>query len=143
MTTVEINKYESGFWFVAKDDTGEYVYRQLPEDEGDHDPEQYPERHLLIQLGRQSASTINTVLKRQKQAVYFFKVTITGDHGNEEAGTGFERIHLCYEIDGFIQKSKAVRACTQSIEENPWVQGYLKENGTQITWELKFNERNI
>jgi putative redox protein len=93
---------------------------------------------VLAAIGGCSGIDLISILKKQKQEIESFEMTVDGEREKDAMPAPFTAIHIVYHIKGKVDKDKAQRAADLSIEKYCSVSKML-ENSAKITYEVKVN----
>ena len=95
---------------------------------------------LIMAIGGCSAIDIILILKKQKQEIEDFQISIDADREQGKEPALWLTAHVVFKLKGKIEKDKAFRACELSMKKYCSVSATLEKAGTKITWEVKVNE---
>jgi len=99
-----------------------------------------PMQMLLMGLGGCSGIDIVSILKKQRQTVEDFSMTIDGEREKGKEPSLWETIHVVIHLKGDIDPDKAKKACELSMDKYCSVAATLRPGHTRITWEVKIND---
>ena len=97
-----------------------------------------PMELVLIALGSCSSLDLVSILKKQKQDIKDFSVSIEGER-REAIPNIFTKIHLTFFLSGNIDPAKAERAAELAVKKYCSVHDMLAAGGIDITYSLQFN----
>ncbi len=137
MAHVEVIRTSNDFGFEGTDAYGHMVRMDSSLESGGHEYGIRPMQMLLLGLGACSGIDIISILKKQKQVVEGFRMTIDGDREPGKHPSLWKKIHLVFELKGSIDPEKAKRACALSIDKYCSVSATLMGAGCKIQWETK------
>ncbi|MDP4130524.1 MAG: OsmC family protein [Bacteroidota bacterium] len=137
MAHVEVIRVSNDFGFEGTDATGHRVQMDSSPESGGHDFGIRPMQMLLMGLGGCSGIDIVSILKKQKQTVDGFRISIDGERASGKEATLWKKIHIIFELKGIIDPEKAKRACALSIDKYCSVAATLMGSGCIITWETR------
>ena len=137
MIHVEVLRVSNDYGFEGKDASGRIVKMDSSPESGGHDYGIRPMQMLLLGLGSCSGIDIVSILKKQKQTVTGFRVSIDGEREVGKEATKWKYIKMIFEMNGPIDPEKAQRACALSIEKYCSVAATLRDAGCKIEWETK------
>ncbi|HEY4153908.1 MAG TPA: OsmC family protein [Puia sp.] len=135
MAHVEVTRVSNDFGFEGTDATGHRVKMDSSPESGGHDSGIRPMQMLLIGLGGCSGIDIVSILKKQKQTVEGFRISIDGEREQGKEATRWKQIQIVFELKGNIDPEKAKRACALSIDKYCSVAATLVGAGCRIQWE--------
>ena len=137
MAHVELIRVNNDYGFEGRDASGHTVKMDSSSESGGHDFGIRPMQMLLMGLGSCSGIDIISILKKQKQTVDGFRISIDGEREKGKEATRWKDVHIIFELQGNIDPEKANRACALSIEKYCSVASTLMGAGCKINWELK------
>jgi putative redox protein len=137
MTHVEISRVSHDFGFEGTDSAGHRVKMDSSPENGGHDFGIRPMQMLLMGLGGCSGIDIVSILKKQRQPVEGFRISIDGEREPGKEPSLWKRIHILFELKGNIDPEKAKRACALSIDKYCSVAATLMGAGCEIKWETQ------
>lgn len=137
---IELKRLDDAFLFEAKNETGNIALMDTAEDFGGHDKGVRPMQMLLMGLGGCSAIDIVMILKKQKQVIEDFQISIDGEREKGKEPSLWETIVIHFKFKGQIDKEKAERAVKLSMEKYCSVSKTLELAGAKITCKVSVNE---
>ena len=139
MAHVEVVRVSSDFGFEGTDAAGNQVKMDSSPESGGHDFGIRPMQMLLMGLGGCSGIDIVSILKKQKQQVDGFRISIDGERASGKEPSLWTEIHIVFELKGIIDPEKAKRACALSIDKYCSVAATLMGAGCKLSWEARVN----
>jgi putative redox protein len=136
MIRIELNRVNGDFGFEAKDAYGHTAHMDSSPESGGGNFGIRPMQMLLMGLGGCSGIDIVSILKKQRQTVEGFSMSIEGERVNGKEPSLWETIHIVFRLKGTIDPEKAQKACALSMEKYCSVAATLKEARCRITWEV-------
>jgi putative redox protein len=142
MVRIQLDRVNGDFGFEAKDALGHIVRMDSNPESGGEDFGVRPMQMLLMGLGGCSGIDIVSILKKQRQTIAGFSMSIEGhrEHGKEPAL--WASVHILFELTGEIDPDKAKKACELSMEKYCSVAATLRGSGSAITWGVTINGQN-
>ena len=139
MVKIELNRTDDAFAFEAKDANGHIIKMDAAVDIGGHNSGARPMQMLLMGLGACSGIDIVSILKKQRQEIKDFTISIEGEReqGKEPALWKFVKVN--FTLSGNIDAEKAQKACALSIDKYCSVAATLRAAGCVIEWDLNVN----
>jgi len=139
MVRIQLSRVNGDFGFEAKDAFGHIVRMDSTPESGGEDFGVRPMQMLLMGLGGCSGIDIVSILKKQRQTITGFDMSIEGhrEHGKEPSL--WTNIHIVFELKGDIDPDKAKKACELSMDKYCSVAATLREAHTNITWGVMVN----
>ena len=116
---VNLKRLDDAFHFEAVGSSGIKIYTDGAPDIGGHDLGLRPMELLLTGLASCSAIDMILILKKQRQIIEDFEISIEGERVKEEntERSPFSKIHIVYRIKGQIDAAKAERAAALSMQK--------------------------
>jgi len=96
-----------------------------------------PMQLLLIGLGGCSGIDIVSILKKQRQRVDRFSISIEGEREQGVEPALWKDATIVFHLEGDIDADKAQRACALSIDKYCSVAETLRRGGTKINWRVE------
>ena len=137
MIQVTLDRVEGDYGFEAKDAQGHIIKIDSSLENGGANFGARPMQLLLMGLGGCSGIDIVSILKKQRQVVEGFKMTIQGEREQGKEPSLWKTVHIVFELSGQVDEDKAQRACALSIDKYCSVAETLRRAGAAITWEVK------
>jgi putative redox protein len=139
MVHVEVNRVSNDFGFEGRDENGHRVTMDSSPETGGTNSGFRPMQMLLAALGSCSGIDIVSILKKQKQSIDGFRISIDGERATGREANLWTDIRMVFELKGKIEPEKAQRACALSIDKYCSVAATLKAAGCRIQWECRVN----
>ncbi len=98
-----------------------------------------PMEMVLMALASCSSLDLVSILKKQKQDLKDFSVSVEGER-REQIPTIFTKIHLKFFLSGDIDPAKAERAAELAVKKYCSVHDMLAAGGVEITYSLQINK---
>lgn len=140
MITITVNRVQNDYGFEARDGNGHTVRIDTSPESGGQNFGARPMQLLLMGLGGCSGIDIISILKKQRQEVESFQMTINGEREKGKEPTIWEAVHITVELTGKIDPDKAQRAVDLSMEKYCSVAETLRRAGGNLTWDVKVNQ---
>ena len=137
MIKVEVDRVQGDYGFEAKDANGNMVRLDSSPESGGGNFGFRPMQLLLTGLGGCSGIDIVSILKKQRQEIEGFHMTIEGDREQGKEPSLWENVTITFELKGNIDLAKATRACELSMEKYCSVAETLRRAGCRLRWEVK------
>ncbi len=132
MPTIQLSRVHGDFGVEAKDQNGHSIKMDSSPESGGQNFGVRPMQTLLMGLGGCSAIDVISILKKQRQDVVDYKMTISGER---EAGTEpslWKSINIDFHLYGNIDPDKASRAVDLSVNKYCSVAATLMGAGAEI-----------
>ncbi|HVA97473.1 MAG TPA: OsmC family protein [Bacteroidia bacterium] len=136
---IELKHLDDAFHFEAANETGNIVHMDSSSESGKNPKGVGPMQMLLMALGGCSGIDVVMILKKQKQEITDFKISIDADRENIKDYSFWKNIHIHFKLKGNIELGKAKRAADLSIEKYCSVAKTL-EKTSKITYSVSVNE---
>lgn len=137
---IELKRLDDAFYFEAKSETGNVAYMDAGENIGGHNKGVRPMQMLIMGLGGCSAIDIVLILKKQRQVIDDFEISIEAEREKYKEPALWETVQLHFKLKGQIDKDKAERAVRLSMEKYCSVSKTLEIAGAKITYRVSVNE---
>jgi putative redox protein len=135
---IKIKRFDSDYGFEATNEAGKILTMDAGPAIGGHGQAFSPMQAVLAAVGGCSGIDLISILKKQKQEIESFEMTVDGERDKDAVPAPFTAIHIIYHIKGKVDKDKAQRAADLSIEKYCSVSKML-EKSAKITYEVKIN----
>ena len=136
---IELKRLDDAFHFEAKSDTGNIAFIDAGESIGGHNKGVRPMQMLLMALGGCSAIDIVSILKKQRQTIEDFQISMDGQREKDKEPSLFETIHVTFKLKGNLEKDKVERAVALSMDKYCSVAKTL-EKTAKITYSVFIND---
>lgn len=143
MALLDAIRTHGDFGLTIKDATGNSMQIDIPVDQGGEGKGLRPMQTVLAALCGCSSVDIVSILKKQKQEVTGFTISVDG---NREAGKEpslWQNISLVFTLTGTIDEAKAYRAAELSVNKYCSVAETLRRAGAAITWKVIVNGNEV
>src|SRR5688500_12744443 len=137
MIRIELNRKEGDFGFEATDANGHTVKLDSSPESGGINYGVRPMQILLMGLGGCSGIDIVSILKKQRQQVDGFRMSIDGEREPGVEPSLWKDVKILFELEGNIDLDKARKACQLSMDKYCSVAETLRRSGTKLTWEVR------
>jgi putative redox protein len=137
---IELKRLDGDFHFEAKSETGNTAEMDGSENIGGQNKGVRPMQMLIMGLGGCSAIDIVLILKKQKQQVDDFAISIDAERETGKEPSLWKDVHIHFKLKGKIDKEKAERAVALSVEKYCSVSKTLALAGSKITYKVSVNE---
>ena len=137
MVKVELERVNGAFGFEAKDANGHTIKIDTSPETGGTNFGVRPMQMLLMGLGGCSGIDIVSILKKQRQQIAGFKISIEGEREKGKEPSLWEDITIVFELKGDVDPAKARRACELSMEKYCSVAETLRKAGCTLKWDMK------
>ncbi|MGQ0827419.1 MAG: OsmC family protein [Bacteroidota bacterium] len=138
---IELKRLDDAFHFEAKSETGNTAQMDAGENIGGHNKGVRPMQMLLMGLGGCSAIDVVLILKKQRQIIEDFEISIDGEREQGVEPSLWKTVDIHFKFKGQIDKDKAERAVQLSIEKYCSVSKTLEIAGAKISYKVSVNEK--
>ncbi len=114
---VKINRINEAFHMLALGKTDVPINVDASPDIGGVDAGARPMELLLMSLGSCSAVDVILILKKQKQTIDDFKMSIEAERVENQIPSVFKSIIVCFKLTGAIDENKLKRAIELSRDK--------------------------
>lgn len=140
MIKVEIERIQGDYGFEAKDANGNLVRMDSNPESGGQNFGFRPMQMLIAGLGGCSGIDIVSILKKQRQEITGFHMSIEGDREAGKEPSLWENVNIVFELKGNVDPAKARRACELSMDKYCSVAETLRKAGCNLTWDVRIVE---
>ena len=137
---IELKRLDKDFLFEAKNAEGSIMHFDASPDIGGHNKGVRPMQTLIMAIGACSAIDIILILRKQKQEINDFQISINAEREQDKEPALWLAAHVVFKLKGNIDKDKALRAVELSMKKYCSVSATLEKSGTKITYEVNINE---
>lgn len=137
---VDLKRVNDSCHFEAINEDGNIISIDSSPDSGGEKKGVRPMQMLLMALGSCSGIDIVLILKKQKQLIEDFQISVEGERQKGKEPSLWEWAHVHFKLKGKIELEKAQRAAQLSIEKYCSVAKTLEAGGTKITYQVSLNE---
>ena len=137
---IELKRLDDSLHFEAKDEAGHVVHMDGAPNIGGNDKGVRPMQMLIMGLGGCSAIDIVMILKKQRQVIEDFSISIDGEREVGKEPSLWKDIQIHFKLKGQIDLEKAQRAVSLSVEKYCSVAKTLEAAGATITYKVSVNE---
>lgn len=138
---IELKRLDDAFHFEAISETGNIAHMDAGENIGGHNKGVRPMQMLIMGLGGCSAIDIVLILKKQKQVIETFEISIDAEREKDKEPALWENVEVHFKLTGQVDKEKAERAVQLSMEKYCSVSKTLEIAGAKITYKVSVNEK--
>ncbi len=134
---IELHRIDDGFNMEATDEAGHKVLMDTSGEQGGRNNGVRPMQMLIMGLGGCTAIDVVMILKKQKQEVSDFRISIQAEREEGKEPALWKSAHILFSLEGKIEEGKARRAAELSMQKYCSVAETLRRSGTEITWDVK------
>jgi putative redox protein len=137
---IELKRLDDAFHFEAISETGNIAQMDAGENIGGHNKGVRPMQMLVMGLGGCSAIDIVLILKKQRQTIDSFEISIDAEREKDKEPSLWETLQIHFKLKGKIDIKKAERAVQLSMDKYCSVSKTLEIAGAKISYKVSVNE---
>lgn len=132
MNTIHLSRVHGDFGFEATDQNGHTIKMDSSPESGGQNYGVRPMQTLLMGLAGCSAIDVISILKKQRQDVVDYKMTVSGEREQGKEPSLWKYIKVDFHLYGNVDPDKASRAVDLSVNKYCSVAATLMGSGTEI-----------
>jgi putative redox protein len=136
MIKIELSRLDGDFNFEAVNDTGNKILLDGSPNDGGHNRGMRPMQTLLAAMGGCSAIDVISILRKQREELKDIKITVTGEREKDAVPSLYTEVHAHFKLFGNLNKDKAEKAVSLSVEKYCSVAKTLEKNA-KITYSVE------
>ncbi|MDE3212463.1 MAG: OsmC family protein [Bacteroidota bacterium] len=140
MNVIQLDLKRGEFGFEVRDEGGHVLQTDTSLENGGLNFGFRPMQLVLGALGSCSAIDVASILKKQRQQVDSFSITIKGTREENKIPSLWKEVQVHFALTGKIDPAKAQRAISLSMDKHCSVAETLRRGGTRITWTVDIKE---
>lgn len=137
---ISIKRTNNAFHLIGENERGSTVSMDNLPDAGGHNKGVKPIELLPMALGGCSAFDIISILKKQKQEIEEFKITVDAGRETGKSINLFTKVHAHYFFKGNLDKEKVERAIDLSLKKYCTVAETLRRAGAMVTFSFSIEK---
>ncbi|HJW18193.1 MAG TPA: OsmC family protein, partial [Flavisolibacter sp.] len=122
--------------FEVKDEQGHVLSTDSSIENGGLASGFRPMQLVLCALGSCSAIDMVSILKKQRQEIDGLSIIIDGEREKDKIPSLWKSISVSFQLTGNVEREKAEKAASLSMEKYCSVAETLRRAGTSITWNV-------
>lgn len=134
MVQIELNRIDENFGFEATDSYGHGIKTDTSVEGGGNDSGARPMQVVLMALGGCSGIDVVSILKKQRQEITGFKISIEGEREQGKEPALWKYVHITFKLKGDLDIDKVNKACALSMDKYCSVAATLRAAGCTIEW---------
>ncbi|MCL6524073.1 MAG: OsmC family protein [Thermoflavifilum sp.] len=134
---IHLHRVDDAFHMQATDEQGHIVDIDSSPQQGGKGNGVRPMHLLIMGLGGCTAIDVIMILKKQRQDIHDFHITIEAEREKNKEPALWEKAHIQFTFTGQIDPGKAERAVELSMQKYCSVAETLRRGGTHISWEVQ------
>jgi putative redox protein len=127
------------FEMTITDATNNSMVIDIPVDQGGNGNGMRPMQTVLAALCGCSAVDVVSILKKQKQELAGFKITVDGEREKGKEPSVWQTVDLVFELTGEVELSKGFRAVKLSVDKYCSVAETVRRAGATINYKVLVN----
>ncbi len=131
------------FGMTISDTTGNSMQMDIPVDQGGEGKGMRPMQTVLAALCGCSAVDVVSILKKQKQTLSSFKISIDGEREKDKEPAMWETVQIVFELNGEVEHNKAFRAVKLSVDKYCSVAETVRRAGATIAYKVLVNGEEV
>jgi putative redox protein len=140
---IELKRLDDAFHFEAINETGNIAYMDAGEGTGGHNKGVRPMQMLIMGLGGCSAIDVILILKKQRQIIEGFDISIDAERQKDVEPALWETVEIHYKFKGQIDQAKAERAVALSLEKYCSVSKTLEIAGAKVSYKISIEPSTL
>jgi putative redox protein len=136
MIKIELSRVDDDFNMEAVNDSGNKILLDGAPADGGHNRGMRPMQTLLAAMGGCSAIDVISILRKQREQLKDIKITVTGEREKDAVPSLYTEVHAHFKLFGNIDKDKAQKAVSLSVEKYCSVAKTLEKNA-KITYSFE------
>jgi putative redox protein len=140
MARVEMKRITGDFGFEVKDEKGHILTTDSSIENGGLESGFRPMQLVLCALGSCSAIDMVSILKKQRQEIHELSIIIDGVREKDKIPSLWKSITVSFQLTGNVEKEKAEKAASLSMEKYCSVAETLRRGGTAISWTVSVSK---
>jgi len=117
MIKIELARLDNDFNMEAVNDSGNKILLDGSPADGGHGRGMRPMQTLLAAMGGCSAIDVISILRKQRVELKDIKITVTGEREKDAVPSLYTEVHAHFKLFGNIDKDKAQKAVSLSVEK--------------------------
>ena len=134
MIQIELNRINENFAFNAADSYGHTITTDTSVEGGGNNAGARPMQVLLMAMGGCSGIDVVSILKKQRQQITGFKISIEAEREKDKEPALWKYAHITFKLKGNLDIDKVNKACALSIDKYCSVAATLRAAGCVIEW---------
>ena len=135
---IELERVDDAFHMVARNDSGNEVHMDASPAVGGNGEGARPMQLVIMALGGCSGIDVLSILRKSRQPVETFRISIEADREEGKVPALFSRIHVHYQLEGDVDVERVRRAIDLSMNKYCSVTRLL-EKTVPVTYSFSVN----
>ena len=137
---IEVELIDNAFHFVGKNERGNTVHIDISKEEGGNEQGAGSMQLLIIGMGSCSGIDILSILRKGRQQVNSFHVSLDAEREKGAIPSLYKKIHAHFTLAGNLDPAKVRRAIDLSLTKYCSVSKTLEAAGADITYSFTVND---
>jgi len=137
---IELNRINEAVHFEAEGSGNIKVHIEGSPELGGEGQGVRPMELVLMALGSCSALDLIQILKKQRQDIQDFSVSVEGERA-DAIPAGFTKIHMTFKLSGNVDQAKAEKAAELAVKKYCSVHDMLAAGGVEINYEIAVSNK--
>jgi putative redox protein len=130
---ITLRRLDDAFHMEAMNETGNTIQIDSSPNSGGQNKGVRPMQLMLMSLAGCSSIDVITILKKQKQEITDYHVTVEGERESGKEPSLFTKIHIHFSVKGNVEEEKLKRAIELSVGKYCSAAKTLEKTAV-ITW---------
>lgn len=137
---IELNRVNEAVHFEAEGSGNIKVHIEGSPELGGEGQGVRPMELVLMALGSCSALDLIQILKKQRQDIQDFSVSVEGER-TDAIPAVFTKIHMTFKLSGNVDQAKAEKAAELAVKKYCSVHDMLAAGGVEINYEIAVSNK--
>ncbi len=137
---IELNRINEAVHFEAEGSGNIKVHIEGSPELGGEGQGVRPMELVLMALGSCSALDLIQILKKQRQDIQDFSVSVEGERADAIPAV-FTKIHMTFKLSGNVDQAKAEKAAELAVKKYCSVHDMLAAGGVEINYEIAVSNK--
>ena len=136
---IDVELVDDAFHFVGTNERGNTVHVDIGKEEGGNEQGTGSMQLLIVGMGSCSGIDILSILRKGRQQVDTFHVSLDAQREQDAVPSLYKKIHAHYTLTGDLDPTKVRRAIDLSLTKYCSVSKTLEAAGAEITYSFTVN----
>ncbi len=134
---IKLQRVDEAFNMRAVDELGHEVFMDSSVEKGGQNKGVRPMSMLIMGMGGCAAIDVVLILKKQRQVIKDLNIELEAERERDKEPALWSKVNVRFILNGDIDKKKAEKAVSLSMEKYCSVAETLRKAGTAIAWETE------
>ncbi len=134
---IKLKRVDDAFNMLAVDELGHEVFMDSSVENGGKNKGVRPMSMLIMGMGGCSAIDVVMILKKQRQPIDDLAIELEAEREKGKEPALWSKVKVRFILNGNIDKKKAEKAVSLSMEKYCSVAETLRKAGTELSWETE------